>query len=103
MKKLLLLPYWPARNGLFLPKFWTALATVIVGIFFEKIFSEVLNILEKSAFSNFSKAFISRFSELLDQGSKDIEKGNKMSDFAQKLTIRIGKYEKQNVVKRRTC
>ena len=28
----------PARNGPFLPKFWTALATVIVGIFFRKKF-----------------------------------------------------------------
>ena len=28
----------PARNGLFLPKFWTSLATVSVGIFFRKKF-----------------------------------------------------------------
>ena len=38
MKKFLLLLNWPARNGPFLPKFWTALATVIVGIFFRKKF-----------------------------------------------------------------
>ena len=43
MKKFLPLLNWPARKGPFLPKFWTALATVIVGIFFEKKFGEVLD------------------------------------------------------------
>ena len=38
MKKFLPLLNKPARNGPFLPKFWTALATVIVGIFFRKNF-----------------------------------------------------------------
>ena len=38
MKKFLPLLNRPARNGPFLPKFWTALATVIVGIFFRKKF-----------------------------------------------------------------
>ena len=38
MKKFLPLLNQPARNGPFLPKFWTALATVIVGIFFRKNF-----------------------------------------------------------------
>ena len=38
MKKFLPLLNQPARNGPFLPKFWTALATVIVGIFFRKKF-----------------------------------------------------------------
>ena len=38
MKKFLLLLNRPARNSPFLPKFWTALATVIVGIFFRKNF-----------------------------------------------------------------
>ena len=38
MKKILPLLNWPARNGPFLPKFWTALATVVVGIFFRKKF-----------------------------------------------------------------
>ena len=36
MKKFLPLLNRPARNGPFLPKFWTALATVIVGISFWK-------------------------------------------------------------------
>ena len=36
MKKFWPLPNPPARNGPFLPKFWTALATVIVEIFFRK-------------------------------------------------------------------
>ena len=36
MKKFLPLLNRPACNGPFLPKFWTALATVIVGIFFRK-------------------------------------------------------------------
>merc|ERR1712020_470387 len=77
MKKFLTLLNWPARNGPFLPKFWTALATVFVGIFFSKkilvrfetniscLSEGILNVLKKMAFSNFSKAFISRFSELL--------------------------------------
>ena len=43
MKKFWPLLNPPARNGPFLPKFWTALATVIVGIFFEKNFGEVLD------------------------------------------------------------
>ena len=43
MKKFLPLLNRPARNGPFLPKFRTALATVIVGIFFEKNFGEVLD------------------------------------------------------------
>ena len=43
MKKFLPLLNWSARNGPFLPKFWTALETVIVGIFFEKNFGEVLD------------------------------------------------------------
>ena len=38
MKKFLPLLNQPACNGPFLPKFWTALATVIVGIFFWKKF-----------------------------------------------------------------
>ena len=38
MKKFLPLLNRPAHNGPFLPKFWTALATVIVGIFFRKKF-----------------------------------------------------------------
>ena len=38
MKKFLPLLNRPACNGPFLPKFWTALATVIVGIFFRKKF-----------------------------------------------------------------
>ena len=38
MKKILPLLIRPVRNGPFLPKFWTALATVIVGIFFRKKF-----------------------------------------------------------------
>ena len=38
MKNFFLLLNWPACNGPFLPKFWTALATVIVGIFFRKKF-----------------------------------------------------------------
>ena len=38
MKKFLPLLNQPACNGPFLPKFWTALATVIVGIFFRKKF-----------------------------------------------------------------
>ena len=36
MKKILPLLNRPARNGPFLPKFWTALATVIVGIYFSR-------------------------------------------------------------------
>ena len=36
MKKFLPLLNGPAHNGPFLPKFWTALATVFVGIFFRK-------------------------------------------------------------------
>ena len=43
MKKFLLLLNRPARNGPFLPKFWTGLATVIVGIFFRQKFCEVLD------------------------------------------------------------
>ena len=38
IKKFLPLLNWPACNGPFLPKFGTALATVIVGIFFGKKF-----------------------------------------------------------------
>ena len=38
MKKFLPLLNWPACNGPFLPKFWTALVTVIAGIFFRKKF-----------------------------------------------------------------
>ena len=38
MKKFLPLLNGPARNGPFLPKVWTALATVFVGIFFRKKF-----------------------------------------------------------------
>ena len=38
MEKFLSLLNRPARNGPFLPKFWTALATVFVGIFFRKKF-----------------------------------------------------------------
>ena len=43
MKTFLPLLNRPARNGPFLPKFWTALATIIVGFFFEKNFGEVLD------------------------------------------------------------
>ena len=105
MKKYLPLLNRPARNGPFLPKFWTALATVIVGIFFPKkilvsfytniscLWEGILNILKKTAFSNFSKAFISRFSEflvltnaiLLNQGNQLLlMKINKI--FSQKMT-----------------
>ena len=43
MKKFLPLLNWSARNGPFLPKFWTALTTVIVGFFFRKNSGEVLD------------------------------------------------------------
>ena len=43
MKKFWPLLNPPAGNGPFLPKFWTALATVIVGILFGKNFGEVLD------------------------------------------------------------
>ena len=80
MKKFLALLNWPACNGQFWPNFWTALATIIAGIFFLKkilvrfetniscLSEGILNILKKMAFSNFSKAYISRFSELLEVG-----------------------------------
>ena len=53
MKQFLLLLNWSARNGPFLPKFWTALVTIIGGIFFDKNFGEVLDQYQLPIRSNF--------------------------------------------------